>query len=100
MKKVILFILSIILFGAQCFAQRTKDTLISGGVAVTATEAVPSMSANPIIDALLKIVVGVFSAIAAQFVSDFAKRRKERKKEEKFAKSIGAEIKKNSPSKN
>lgn len=78
------------MFTGHCFAQRTKDTLITGGVAVGSTEAIPQVSSNPIVDAIVKIVVGIVSAIAAQFVSDLRKKKRERKEEEKFVKSIGA----------
>ena len=78
MKKILFIFSLFFIYAGSCFANKTKDTIITGAGAIGTTEFIPQISTNPVIDFLSKLLIGTISAIITQFLKDVLTSKKKK----------------------
>ncbi len=72
MKKLIITILTMVVavfaIGGKAMGQNPGDTIVVGAAGAQTFETVPDVSPNPIINAIVKIAVGLFTAVISHFL--------------------------------
>ena len=84
MKKILFFMSLLFIYAGSCFANKTKDTVITGIGAFGSTEVIPSISQNPFIDFFGKLIIGIISAVFTQFLKDIIISKKKKNNPVKF----------------